>query len=259
MDNQFKLSEKTVVIHGPVSPIVQSLANQLTELGADVALVTDDEKVAQVYCANLMDLREVHRSRGRAAGFFSARSSLKACNDLFARASEAFGSIDVYIDANAIPVFLDPQRPEAFEELIKKQSQMFNETLLMSAVAQKYLHNRVKGRIIFIAFEAAARGFSQNAMNCLFRSSLKDYAKNLAIDFADKQVTANVIVCGVTEDYLLKRSPGKSISESRAKLSESLKDHRLVEPTEIANLVGFVSSALSSSLTGQVLYATHGV
>jgi glucose 1-dehydrogenase len=259
MDNQFKLSEKTIVVHGPVSPTVQSLANHLTELGADVALATDDEKRAQVYCANLSDLREVHRHRGRAAGLYSPRSTLKGCNEVFAKASEAFGSVDVFIDANFSSLFIDEKKPESAEAIIKQQIKLFEETLLMTATAEQYLSSRTRGRIIFLTAEAAQRGLTKNAANCMARNSLKDYAKNISLDYSDKQLTANVVVCGVTEDYLQHRFKGKPVSEAKKEFATIAPDVRLTEPMEIANVVGFLASALSSAVTGQTIYATHGL
>ena len=258
MDNQFKLSEKTVVLHGPINSVVQSLANQLTELGADIALVTDDEKRAQVFSANLNDLREVHRHRGRASGIHGSKNSLKECNDIFARAAESFGSIDVFIDANSTPLFVDQAKPELLEKSLKEQSKMYEQTLMMTSIAEQYLSSRTKGRMIFVTFEATQTGLAKNLMNAAFRGSLKDYVKNLAMDHLEKQLTANVVVCGVTEEYLTAKYKGKTFADSKKEFAAVIPNIRPTEAMEVASAVAFLSSSMSSAINGQTIYATHG-
>ncbi len=67
MDSQFLLRERTCVLVGPLSSVFQNLAMSLTQMGADVAFVDKDTKIATRFANQIMDSREVNEKFGRAA------------------------------------------------------------------------------------------------------------------------------------------------------------------------------------------------
>ena len=129
---------------------------------------------------------------------------------------------------------------------------------MMTSIAEQYLSSRTKGRMIFVTFEATQTGLAKNLMNAAFRGSLKDYVKNLAMDHLEKQLTANVVVCGVTEEYLTAKYKGKTFADSKKEFAAVIPNIRPTEAMEVASAVAFLSSSMSSAINGQTIYATHG-
>jgi len=143
------LSDKTVVISGPFGLLTQALTQALTECGADVALLVDDNKSAQRFCQNISDLREMSERYGRAAALESNPKNEKEAQIDMSRCSELFGTTDIYIDTHMfsakLPYFAeDTAKAEAVFEAASQKS------YLMSQGALFYLRSRHKSRIIYV-------------------------------------------------------------------------------------------------------------
>ncbi|MCB0386057.1 MAG: hypothetical protein KDD43_11750, partial [Bdellovibrionales bacterium] len=62
-----RLTEKTIIVAGPFSGLMRSLATTLTEAGADIVMIGDNIEQCRRFAENLSDGREVHPEYGRAA------------------------------------------------------------------------------------------------------------------------------------------------------------------------------------------------
>ena len=99
------LGDRTVVIAGSFGPLVQNLASALTENGADVALVVDNADMAQRFCQNLMDLREVSERYGRSVAIENKLADEADAQEAFSRSAEVFGTTDIYIDTHLLLIW----------------------------------------------------------------------------------------------------------------------------------------------------------
>jgi NAD(P)-dependent dehydrogenase (short-subunit alcohol dehydrogenase family) len=91
------------------------------------------------------------------------------------------------------------------------------------------------------------------------QDSLLGLVNDIAREHRHKNVTANALTVGVTDDTLLRIFPkSNSLKKSFLELAQKHQELKLVEFHEIALSAAYLSSALSASLTGQVLRLTHG-
>lgn len=251
------LNDKTAVISGEFSQLVQNMAAALTENGADVAILTDDIKSAQRYCQNLMDLREVSERYGRSAAIEAKLDSEASAQDAFSKAAEVFGSMDIYIDAHLAGLKF-PWGPQiAAAELEKMFDSAFATTRMMSHAALPFIRGRSKGRLIFLVNELDLRALTEAETKKT--TEFFAYLHSVCAETYKEQLTVNALALGITEHYLLSRFPKtKSIREALAEVKKSVPEARIAEYPEIASVLSFVSSPLSAALNGQVLHVNHG-
>src|SRR5262245_2237652 len=98
--SEFRLREKTAVIHGPLTRVNQSIANRLSQLGADVVLADAKIDTAQRLANQIMESREINEKFGRAAAVATDFTSSKSAQDGVSRCAEIFGGIDIFVDGS---------------------------------------------------------------------------------------------------------------------------------------------------------------
>jgi NAD(P)-dependent dehydrogenase (short-subunit alcohol dehydrogenase family) len=170
----------------------------------------------------------------------------------------SFGRIDVVVN-NAGIAQVNSLDPDASDELWHRIIDVnLNGTYLVCKSVIPHLPNG-HGRIINIASVLALRGVSDLTAYCAAKHGVLGLTRSLAHSLAPRKITVNAICPGWV---------GTGMAESRAKEIgvpvESLKKNvplgRLIEATEIADLVFFVaSSEASSMMTGQALTIDGGV
>jgi len=115
------------------------------------------------------------------------------------------------------------------------------------------------GRFVAVASAAAHRGLYHLAAYCASKAACVGLVRGLAADLRGTGVTANVVSPGSTRTDMLARTaelydlPGSTAFAQHALLE------RLLEPEEIAAVVGYLCSPDSSALTGAVLAADGGL
>lgn len=258
-DSGFKLREKTALIFGPIQSIARSLAIFLTELGVDVALVDKNQfKEAERFAANLMDGREINEHRGRAAAIGDDFTSPSSAKDIVSRVAEIFGSVDVFIDTR-LDVLAKPlsSSDKDFKEALQSHLESLS---VISREFQNYLLARGKGRMIFLMNDFFHLGPKDKDLSKEAAASLSSFVHELARSVSEKPITVNGLSLGLTEEYLLARFPkAPSIEYAKKQIVADHPHARLVEPTEVANVIAFLASPLSSAINGQILHVNHGL
>ncbi len=256
----YPLSDRTAILTGPPSNYNQALAHQLTEQGADLAFIHTEPEAFNSFVNMINDQREIHEKRGRAAsiGFDPSRSG--AVQDAVARAAEAFGGIDIYIDG--VNFLKDPcsfTSPRTLEGWPEHFQMNLHYPFQITQHVIPYISSKKRGRIIYLIHENSLVGIGGNALLAATRGALTSLVKVLAHELSDQSVTANCVLMGTTEDYLLHHmESGEKIQETHERLKASLPSPALTEPEQIANLVSFLASPRGSALTGQIFTVRKG-
>lgn len=126
------------------------------------------------------------------------------------------------------------------------------------------------GRIIFISSESGLMTPGDMVHYGMTKTAQLAVARGLANEARGTGVTVNAVLPGPTRsdgiaDFLrsLSSNPGASAAEVEAEFFEKHRPtsllQRLIEPQEIANLVAYVSSPLSSATNGAALRVDGGV
>ncbi len=260
METSIRLSDRTALVTGAGTSFGRAISLRLSEYGANVAMVDTQVKGGERLAEEIMNHREVHEKRGRAVFLSTPDMKRATVEDIASRAAEAFGGIDIYIDAWSFsaPTKLGVDfEASKMEELIQSNLQA---PAILSQKVLPFFKARKRGRILFLIPDLARMGFADDALLALSRTGLESYAKSLAKNLVLDNITVNCLGVAPSEDYLLKKSPSaKSVQAAQEELLKNFGPYRPTESQDVANVVCFLASPLASAITGQTISASGGL
>src|SRR6267142_1930923 len=124
------------------------------------------------------------------------------------------------------------------------------------------------GRVVFISSESAIQIPAEMIHYGMTKTAQLAVSRGLAESCAGTGVTVNAVLPGPTrsdgvEEFVGQLSGGQSFAEFETRFFETLRPSSLIkrfaEPEEVANLVAYVCSPLSSATTGAALRVDGGV
>ncbi|PPK88081.1 NAD(P)-dependent dehydrogenase (short-subunit alcohol dehydrogenase family) [Neolewinella xylanilytica] len=256
-----QLNGKVALVTGSTAGIGAAIAHLLAAEGAEV--IVNGRKPADVKAAAAA-LREKtgnSRVRGIAADF----SKPTDIDNLLAELPE----VDILI--NNVGIFGEV----AFAEITDEQWFTTFDVNVMSGVrlARHYLPRMLKknaGRIIFISSESGENIPTEMIHYGVSKTAQLALSRGLARLTKGTKVTVNSVLPGPTlsranEASLEKqaRENGKSLDRVKADFIDEKRPtsliHRWAEPEEVANMVAYVASPLSSATNGAALRVDGGV
>ena len=109
--------------------------------------------------------------------------------------------------------------------------------------------------IINISSFVGKSGNSGQALYSSSKSGLLGFTLSAAKEFASKGIRVNAIAPGLIKTKMIKNIPHKMYSE----ILSSIKMNRIGKPIDVANVALFLSSDLSSYVTGQIIGVDGGM
>ena len=239
------MSVQQVVITGASRGIGRSIAETFLTQGWRVwALMRND--------ASLAGLKERGDARFVPFDATDEASVLRAAEQVKAEA----GTVDALVN-NAGIGFSSP--------LHKTSGADFQKVLHVNAFAPFLLMRELgsamakagRGRIVNITSTAGKKGFKYTAAYCASKHALMGLTRALAVELAGKGVTVNSVSPGWTETDLLTETTsritattGRSEAQAREALAQMNALNRVVQPSEVAELVHFLcASPAGASIT----------
>lgn len=178
---------------------------------------------------------------------------------------------DVEILVNNVGIF----EPTPFEEISDDEWRRFFETNVMSGIrlSRLYLHNmkeRNWGRIIFISSESGIHIPSEMVHYGMTKSAQIAVARGLAESVAGTGITVNSVLPGPTRsrgvvEFVseIAEEKGMTFDEFENEFIEQMRPtsiiRRFAKTEEVASLVAYIASPLSSATTGAPLRVDGGV
>ena len=176
---------------------------------------------------------------------------------------------DVEILINNLGIF----EPKPFEEIPDEDWRRFFEVNVLSGVRLSRLYfpgmkQRNWGRIIFISSESALQSPPEMIHYGMTKTAQIAVARGLAELAAGTGITVNSVLPGPTrsegvEEFVGKLSGGAPFEQFEKEFFEKVRPNSLIKRfesvEEIANIVTFVASPLSSATTGAAIRAEGGV
>lgn len=244
------LKGKRALVGGSSRGIGKAIVQQLAESGASVALMARNEEKLKAIISKLpvskgqkhnyllVDFNDYEGYRKTISRFFETHEIDILVNNT--QGPKAGGVLDVEVS--------DYQ--EAFDVLFKG----------IVYTTQLALHQMIKnkwGRIINVASISVKEPLSYLALSNSIRAALVTWAKTLATDVAQYQITVNSILTGYFDTERINDlnatkalQLGISINEVRHNMEQQVPMKRIGDPKEYGFLVAFLASEQASYITG---------
>ncbi|KWX73302.1 oxidoreductase [Paenibacillus riograndensis] len=138
--------------------------------------------------------------------------------------------------------------------------------LVSQAGARQMLRQGRGGRIINIASQAGKNGYRCMGNYVASKHAVLGFTKVMALELAQAQILVNAVCPGIVETDMKRRErvegaalrgmqPEDILAEDRSQVPLG----RTAEPEDVANVVLFLASPLSSYMTGQAINVTGGM
>jgi NAD(P)-dependent dehydrogenase (short-subunit alcohol dehydrogenase family) len=258
MDLQLK--GKTALVTGSTSNIGYAIAETLLKEGADVIINARSQDSVDKAVASLK------AATGRTPKAFVG--DMGKAEDT-ARLAKEFPNVDILV--NNVGTFMAKPFAQATDE---DWETIYRVNVLSGVRLSRAYLPRMKtqnwGRIIFISSESALQIPVESIHYGMTKAAQIAVARGLAEDCARTGITVNSVLPGPTLDpegeraqNMVKRSGKSSLAEVEQDFIDARRPtsliRRFARPEEVASLVAYVASPLSSATTGAALRVDGGV
>ena len=243
------LEGKIAIITGASRGIGRGIAKKFAEHGANIAFT---------FASSVEKAKELEKELSgfgiKAKGYQSDAANTKASDDLVNEVVKEFGTVDVLVNNagitrdNLLMRMTEQQWDEVMNANLKS---VFN---LTKAVQRPMLKAR-KGSIINMTSVVGIEGNAGQANYAASKAGIIGFTKSVAQELGSRNIRSNAVAPGFIE------------TEMTAALDEKVKQgwiqdiplQRSGTTDDVANLVLFLASDLSSYITGQVISICGGM
>jgi NAD(P)-dependent dehydrogenase (short-subunit alcohol dehydrogenase family) len=246
----FGLKDKVALVTGAGSQIGfgKAIALTLAKEGCDII-------------ANDIDLEGVQKTAAEVEALGRKAMAAKAdvtssaeVNEMVKAALEKFGRIDILV-ANAGHAFARGLFAEQDEADWDKDINLNLKGVMICAKAVlPNMLERGSGKIIATSSGAAKRGGPGVEAYGASKSAVGGFTKSLAISVAAQGINVNCIAPAIAVTNFV----GGKMSPGIERMIEEIPQKRATVPQDVANLVAFLASDVSSHITGQMISVDGG-
>jgi 3-oxoacyl-[acyl-carrier protein] reductase len=247
---EISLIGKKALIGGASGGIGKAIAMQLAESGASVTLMARNEEKLKTA------LQSLSISEGQSHKYLVVD---------FSDYEEYKKIISAYFELNSVDILVNnTQGPSAGNTLEKQVNDyqvafdlLFKTVVYTTELALQNMMQNRWGRIINVASVSVKEPLSYLALSNSIRASLVTWAKSLATDVGDKQITVNSILTGYFDTERIAQLNSKKAEQLGVSEDDVLADmkskvpvKRIGEPKEYGYLVSFLASDKAAYITG---------
>ncbi|MCF0166482.1 MAG: 3-oxoacyl-[acyl-carrier-protein] reductase [Bacteroidales bacterium] len=243
------LKGKVALVTGATRGIGRQIALTLASEGADIAFISRSEN------DNFKSLiGQVEALGVRCCGYAVEGSDFNAAHEVVSKVVSYFGRLDILVNNAGITkdgLMLRMSEQQWDEVINVNLKSAFNYTHAAVPVMAK----QRSGSIINIS---SIVGLSGNAGQCNYSASkagMIALAKSIAKEMGSRGIRANAVAPGFVETEMTAALP----EETRTQWCKGIALRRGATAAEVANVVLFLSSDLSSYVTGQVIVVDGGM
>jgi len=254
------LKGKLALVSGSTAGIGYAIAEQLVREGARVIVNGRTQKPVDATVARLNGI-----AAESALPFAADLGTAAAANDV----AKKYPDVDIVV--NNLGIF----EPKDFLDITDEEWNRFFEVNVLSGVrlARLYLPAMKKknwGRIIFISSESGVQIPPEMIHYGVTKTAQLAVSRGLAESLAGTGITVNSVLPGPTrsrgvEDFVeaLAKREGKTFQQFETEFFQKVRPTSLIKrfakPEEVAAMVAYVASPLSSATTGAALRVDGGV
>lgn len=220
-------------------------------LAADGAVVTFTYLSSEAAAAGVVN--EVKAAGGQAIAVQSDQADLAGIPELFARAAEPTGALDIFV-SNAAEVTVKPIDGVTEDDYDHLFATNVKGPYFAIQQAARVLPDG--GRIIALSTLNTVVPGPGISLYAASKAALEQFVKVAAREYGARGITVNVVSPGATDTDMFRDS---NPPEAKAALVGITALGRVGEPADIADIVAFLAGPDSRWLTGQNLRATGGL
>ena len=243
------LSGLKAVVSGGSRGIGRATAVTLADCGADVAILYAHNKDAAEETVKL-----IQEKKRKAIAFKCNVASEDDVAHTIEDVIKEFNKIDILVNNAGITRdgLIMRMSHDDWEDVLDTN---LTGAFFLTKHALKYMIKNRFGRIINISSIVGLTGNSGQANYVSSKAGLIGLTKVTAIEYASRNITANVIAPGFIETDMTKKLSQKVKEEFLKKVLKKAPG----EPQDIANVVAFLASPLASYITGATIIVDGGL
>ncbi len=257
-----QLAGKKAIITGGSRGIGKAIAKALAAEGVDLALVARNREAVDATAGEIAALS------GRTVVPLLGDTGIDdSVREFMASAAAKLGGIDILVNNAARPGGQGP-----VPMLADITDELFNEDMNVKVMgylrcareAAPYMREEGWGRIINISGLAARS--SGTTIGSMRNVAVAAMTKNLADELGPSGINVTVVHPGLTRteatpSVIRSRAASKGVQESEieAEMAAGNSVHRIIDASDIANIVAFLASPLSVAISGDAIAAGGGV
>lgn len=256
------LAGQHAVVTGGGRGIGAAIARELASLGARLTLMGRTQATLDGTAASL---REAAGAEVDTAVVDLTRpESIEAAFAEIKEAGEGEGGVSILVNNAGTAA----SAPLARETLAQWDAMMALNATAAFLCCRAVLPGMTKagaGRIVNVASTAGLKGYAYVSAYCASKHALIGMTRALALETARAGITVNAVCPGYTETDMLNESvdniiskTGRTPEEAKAALASHNPQGRLIQPEEVAGMVGWLCLPGQGSVTGQSLVIAGG-
>jgi 3-oxoacyl-[acyl-carrier protein] reductase len=242
------LEGKAALVTGGSRGIGAAIVRRLAADGAVVTFsyVANESAAAEV-------VAEVKAAGGTAFAVQADQADLSGTEELFERALEPTGSLDIVV-CSAAQVMLKPIAEVTEEEYDHIFGTNVKGPYFAIKAAGRVLSDG--GRIVAISSLNTALPFAGNSLYTASKGALEQVVKIAAREYGARGITVNTVSAGATDTDMFRDSNPPQVQEMLVTMTAL---GRVGQPADVADVVGFLAGPDGRWMTGQNLRATGGL
>ncbi len=243
------LEGKTALVTGATRGIGKGIALKLASQGAHIAFtyLSSVEK-------GLALEKELGAMGIKAKGYQSDAGNFKAAEELVAATVTEFATVDILVNNAGITrdTLLMRMSESQWDEVIHANlKSVFN----MTRAVQKPMLKQRKGSIINMSSVVGVKGNAGQTNYAASKAGIIGFTKSVALELGSRNIRCNAVAPGFIETEMTAALDPKVVEQWR----EGIPLKRGGTAEDVANLVLFLASDLSSYITGQTINVCGGM
>jgi len=250
------ISGKTVIVTGAANGAGLAIARRFIEEGANVLLADMDEDKLE------LEVAQLSAQSGKAEAFAGDLREKLTVNNLLAATLDAFGSVDILVNASRQVMAGDPLGDEDCFEQMMHQNVTVN-MRLCQAVAKRMIQQAGKGphentgSIVNLSSIAARCTQTNLTSFSVASAALDQLTRSLAVAFGPHGIRVNAVALGSVMSGSLQNALVKD-ENLREQVIKATPLGRIGEASEAAEAALFLASPCAGFITGQILAVDGG-
>ena len=246
----YKINNKTALVSGGTQGIGFASAQALLNEGAKVAIFSRSQENVD------SAIEKLDSDKNNVLGLVCDLGDSDSVDEMLEMVRNKFGQIDIFVGSSGGPAF-------------GKASEV-TKTDLIPALESNFVSPAMKenkwGRIVYVTTSGVLEPVPNLVLSNVSRSALTSYTKTLANEVASDGVTVNTVIPGRIATGRLEqvlrdsaKTQGITYETLVEKNWENIPAGRFGEPEEMANVITFLCSSVSSYVTGSKIAVDGGM